>query len=86
MGFAILRILENLNFEFVSSFGFSASNLCEGKKEARENLPSLYSFLEFDNLLEQSGYLAGIDVDIHPSESRVGAGSGHQADGAGAGA
>ena len=37
-------------------------------------------------LLEQPAYFAGIHIDIHPSESRVRTGSGHQADGPGHGA
>ena len=35
--------------------------------------------------LEQSTHLAGLDVHVDSSEGRVGAGSGHQADGAGTG-
>ena len=37
-------------------------------------------------LLEQSTHFTGFNINIHPPEGRVGAGTGHQTDGAGAGA
>ena len=60
------------------------------KQKARKIISGLFLCEWFgffnSNELEQAGYLSGLDIHVDSSEGRVGAGSGHQADGSGAGA
>lgn len=57
------------------------------KQKARKIFPGFFylngTTYFNSNGLEQAGHLSGFDIHVDSSESRVGTGSGHQADGSG---